>query len=141
MRIDSSGNLLVGTTSAATPSSTGYISTANTFGFKNRLFNGAMMIDQRNGGASVTPNNSYTLDRWQGQNSQTSKYTVQQSSTAPTGFKTSLLVTSSSAYSVGSGDYFFLNQPITWRPPIYLLRLCPQPMVRLSTVYLPLLLV
>jgi hypothetical protein len=80
--------------------------------FKNRIINSAMAIDQRNAGASVTPNNTYTLDRWQGQNSQTSKYTVQQSSTAPSGFKTSLLVTSSSAYSVGSGDYFFLNQPI-----------------------------
>ena len=79
---------------------------------RNRIINGDMRIDQRNAGASVTPNNTYTLDRWQGQNSQTSKYTVQQSSVAPTGFNNSLLVTSSSAYSVSSGDYFFINQPI-----------------------------
>ena len=45
------GNLSVtGTTTA-----TGYINVPNTFGFKNRIINGAMMIDQRNAGASVTP--------------------------------------------------------------------------------------
>jgi hypothetical protein len=45
-------------------------STQNTaatgFGFKNRIINGAMMIDQRNAGASVTNSTGiiYTLDRW-----------------------------------------------------------------------------
>jgi hypothetical protein len=34
-------------------------------GFKNRIINGAMVIDQRNAGASVTiTTNAYTLDRW-----------------------------------------------------------------------------
>jgi hypothetical protein len=92
-----------------------YVSAQNTFGFKNRIINGAMVIDQRNAGASVNPNNSYTLDRWQGQNSQTGKYTVQQNAgsvTPPSGFSNYLGVTSSSAYSVGSSDYFFINQPI-----------------------------
>ena len=34
--------------------------------FRNRIINGAMVIDQRNAGASVTPttNLTYTLDRW-----------------------------------------------------------------------------
>ena len=85
----------------------------NTFGMKNRIINGAMMIDQRNAGASVTVTNAnpYTLDRWVAYNSAgSSKFTVQQSSTAPAGFTKSLLVTSSSAYSVGSGDYFLLDQ-------------------------------
>ena len=81
-------------------------------GTRNRIINGDMRIDQRNAGASVTPNNSYTLDRWKGTTSQTSKYTVQQSSTAPTGFKNSLLVTSSSAYSLTSSDYFAVGQSI-----------------------------
>lgn len=47
-------------------------STQNTgatgFGFKNRIINGAMMIDQRNAGASKTvpvTTQTYTLDRWQ----------------------------------------------------------------------------
>ena len=91
------------------------IGQGNASAMKNRLINGAMVIDQRNAGASVTPNNSYTLDRWQGQNSQTGKYTVQQNAgsvTPPLGFSNYLGVTSSSAYSVGSSDYFFINQSI-----------------------------
>lgn len=88
------------------------MASATQLGLRNRIINGAMMIDQRNAGASVTPNNSYTLDRWQGSNSQTSKYTVQQSTTAPSGFINSLLVTSSSAYTVGAAETFLLQQKI-----------------------------
>jgi hypothetical protein len=86
---------------------------ATGFGFKNRIINGAMMIDQRNAGASVTPTASgYTLDRWRAGLSVSSKYSVQQSSTAPTGFSNSLLVTSLSAYSVGASETFVLQQQI-----------------------------
>jgi len=84
-------------------------------GYKNRIINGAMVIDQRNAGASVTPNASYTLDRWKADNSQTSKFTVQQNAgsvTTPTGFSNYLGVTSSSAYTVLTGDYFFIQQSI-----------------------------
>jgi len=93
----------------------GYANMPNTFGFKNRIINGAMVIDQRNAGASVTPNNSYTVDRFWVQNSQTSKLTAQQnggSVTPPTGFINYLGITSSSAYSVLTGDYFNLQQSI-----------------------------
>jgi len=80
-------------------------------GSRNKVMNGAMVIDQRNAGASVTPTNGlYTLDRWQGLLAQASKYTVIQSATAPTGFIESLLVTSSSAYSLADGDYFDITQ-------------------------------
>jgi hypothetical protein len=88
---------------------------ASPFGLKNRIINGDMVIDQRNAGASVTPNISYTLDRWLGLNSQTGKFTVQQNAgsvTPPSGFTNYLGVTSSSAYSVASGDYFGILQPI-----------------------------
>jgi hypothetical protein len=84
-------------------------------GFRNRLINGSMVIDQRNAGASVTPNSSYTLDRWRSYNTQTSKFTVQQNAgsvTPPVRFKNYLGVTSSSAYSVTSSDYFGMFQPI-----------------------------
>jgi hypothetical protein len=84
-------------------------------GFKNRIINGAMVIDQRNAGASVTPNGTYTLDRWLGDNTQTSKFTVQQNAgavTPPVGFTNYLGVTSSSAYSVLTGDTFYLAQRI-----------------------------
>jgi len=87
--------------------------------FKNRIINGAMQIDQRNAGASVTISASgggqYTLDRWLGQASQNSKMTIQQNAgsvTPPTGFKNYIGVTSSSAYSVLSGDYFSVRQAI-----------------------------
>jgi len=83
-------------------------------GFKNRIINGAMVIDQRNAGASVTQTTSglYCLDRWQIYGSAASKFTVQQSSTAPAGFVNSALITSSSAYTVGSGEFFVFQQAI-----------------------------
>jgi len=88
----------------------------NTGGFmRNRIINGAMVIDQRNAGASVTPTtigSTYTLDRWVATNAQSSKYSVQQSSTVPSGqgFSNSLLVTSLSAYTIGASDYFYMVQ-------------------------------
>lgn len=85
-------------------------------GFKNRIINGDMRIDQRNSGASVTPTNvSYTLDRWQGYLSQTGKFTVQRNAgsvTPPAGFTNYLGATSSSAYSLLTGDFFAVAQPI-----------------------------
>jgi hypothetical protein len=84
-------------------------------GFKNRIINGAMVIDQRSAGASVTVTGGsayYSCDRWQEWQSQNSKYSIQRSTTAPTGFINSLLATSLSAYSVISSDSFALNQNI-----------------------------
>jgi hypothetical protein len=90
------------------------ISAVNSLGFRNRIINGAMVIDQRNAGASVTPAAfSYTLDRWRYYASQASKATVQQNAgsvTPPVGFSNYLGVTSSSAYSVLTNDYFGVQQ-------------------------------
>jgi hypothetical protein len=81
--------------------------------FRNRIINGDMRIDQRNAGASVTINsNQYTLDRYQAIQTQAGKYSVQQSTTAPTGFTNSMLITSASAYSVLSTDEFYFRQSI-----------------------------
>jgi hypothetical protein len=83
--------------------------------WRNRIINGAMVIDQRNAGSSVSTSSGstvYTLDRWQAQYEATSKYTVQQSTTAPAGFVNSLLVTSSSAYSPTSTQWFAIAQSI-----------------------------
>jgi len=81
--------------------------------FRNRIINGAMVIDQRNAGASVTPASSaYTLDRWQAVMNVASKFSVQQSSTTATGFSKSLLATSTSAYSIGASEYCLLQQAI-----------------------------
>ena len=91
---------------------------ATGFGFKNRILNGSMMIDQRNAGASVTLTtlyNTYTLDRWVGTITQASKYSVQQNAgsvTPPAGFINYLGVTSLSSYSVISSDVFSMTQMI-----------------------------
>lgn len=97
-------------------------STQNTaatgFGFKNRIINGDMRIDQRNAGASVTPTNGqYTLDRWAAYafGAATSKFTVQQNAgsvTPPSGFRNYLGATSTSAYSVAAGDITSIYQVI-----------------------------
>ena len=82
-------------------------------GTKNRIINGNMVIDQRNGGASITPADSdYTVDRWKWQVTQSSKLTSQRSTTAPSGFTNSLLSTSSSAYSIISTDRFVIRYNI-----------------------------
>jgi hypothetical protein len=80
---------------------------------RNRIINGAMVIDQRNAGASVTPTNGqYGIDRWVYGLTQASKFTAQQSSDAPAGFSFSNLITSSSAFSIGSSDEFEVFQRI-----------------------------
>jgi len=87
---------------------------ATGFGFKNRIINGAMVIDQRNAGASVTPiSGQFVADRFYYTVSQASKLTAQQSSiTSLAGFINMLRTTSSSAYSVLSTDIFALRQTI-----------------------------
>jgi hypothetical protein len=95
----------------------GLASSAQFTGFKNRIINGDMRIDQRNAGASVTNTAgvTYTLDRWASFGSQASKFTVQQNAgsvTPPAGFKNYLGVTSLSAYSVGASEGFWIRQPI-----------------------------
>ena len=86
---------------------------ASPYTLKNKIINGAMVIDQRNAGASVTPaaDFTYTLDRWQARSfvGAASKYSVQQNAgavTPPVGFSNYLGVTSLSAYSVGASDYY-----------------------------------
>ena len=92
---------------------------ATGFGFKNRIINGAMVIDQRNAGASVTngygPTVNYPVDRWALYGSQVTKCTGQRNAgtvTPPSGFTNYLGITSSSAYAVLTGDYFTTNQRI-----------------------------
>ena len=86
---------------------------ASPYVLKNRIINGDMRIDQRNAGASVTPttDGQYSLDRWRCSMSVASKFSVQQqTSVIPTGFSYATKITSLSAYTVGSGDYFLLTK-------------------------------
>jgi hypothetical protein len=52
------------------------------------------------------------LDRFAFAGSVASKFTAQRSTTAPSGFTNSLLITSSSAYTVGASDFFYVMQGI-----------------------------
>ena len=82
-------------------------------GMRNRIINGDMRIDQRNAGASITANGStFAVDRFRFSTNLVSKATGQRSTTAPTGFTNSLLVTSSAATSLASGDYFSITHAI-----------------------------
>jgi hypothetical protein len=95
-------------------------STQNTaatgFGFKNRIINGAMMIDQRNAGASVTVNSAaytYTLDRWAGfGKSSAGVFTVARSSVAPNNFTNSALITVTTASTPSGADLYGFRQAI-----------------------------
>ena len=74
---------------------TSNIDTTNSLFFRNRIINGAMMIDQRNAGASFTNSNQNLvgLDRWRHYGLSGAVLTLQQSTVAPAGFFNSQSVT------------------------------------------------
>jgi hypothetical protein len=113
-----------GTTSAIpriTVDAKGRVTAASTVtapvGFRNRIINGDMRIDQRNAGASVAVTaNIYSVDRFFGYDISTSdKFTVQQNAgaiTPPAGFTNYLGATSSAATSLVAGSLYALVQRI-----------------------------
>ena len=87
--------------------------TANNFAGKNRIINGAMRIDQRNSGVSVTLTNGviYVLDRYRTVAIGTSLgFSSVRSATAPAGFSQSYLATVTSAKSVAATDQTRIDQ-------------------------------
>jgi hypothetical protein len=103
--LDSSGNVTAaGTVAMATP-----------YAMRNKIINGAMEIDQRNAGASVTLNTSqqFIVDRWYGIEDTDGTMTGQQSSTAPAGFINSIICTTGTAdSSLSATQYSVLIQAI-----------------------------
>ena len=99
-----------------TSTSGGILGAGNASIMKNRIINGAMVIDQRNAGASVTPaDTQYIVDRFQLRCSQASKFTAQQNAgsvTPPLGYTNYLGFTVASAVTIGSSDYFMIRQQI-----------------------------
>jgi hypothetical protein len=79
----------------------GEFNSDSSFGFKNRLINGGMVIDQRNNGASTTGSNTlvYVVDRWASFEDTDGTMTFQQSSVAPAGFSKSIVATTTVADS------------------------------------------
>jgi len=109
------GNVNVETVTTSTAG--GILGAGNASIMKNRIINGAMVIDQRNAGASVTATTAFEwfVDRWQSRSAVSSKFSGQQNAgsvTPPVGFSNYLGMTSLSSYSVSSSDYFLVRQPI-----------------------------
>jgi hypothetical protein len=84
------------------------------FSFRNRIINGDMRIDQRNAGAAVTyPGGGsagvelYVIDRWVGNSTGSTRFSMQQSTTAPAGFNNSLLITTTTAGTPGASDFCY----------------------------------
>ena len=95
----------------------GLIDVPQSYGFRNRIINGAMVIDQRNAGAAVTISTGgsaiYSLDRWVGVNATDGTFTIQRSTVAPAGFTNSLLATvTSTDASIGSTQAINIRQNI-----------------------------
>lgn len=84
------------------------------FAMRNRIINGAMMIDQRNAGASVaSPSDNFITDRFAVREVGGGVASAQQVSTAPTGFVNSLKLTVTTPdSSIVTTDRYFIRQPI-----------------------------
>ena len=82
---------------------------ASPFGLKNRIINGDMRIDQRNAGASVSANGAYFVDRWQlGKSGGT--IAASQSTTVPSNYKNSSLISVTTGYSIAASDQNNIRQ-------------------------------
>jgi hypothetical protein len=95
----------------------GVASPPNSMGFRNRIINGDMRIDQRNAGASQTPtaDDTFNVDRWAAGINVASKFSMQQNTAdAPTtqGFSNCVKITSLSAYSLSAGDVAVFKQTV-----------------------------
>ena len=93
------------------------ISASNSLGFRNRIINGNMVIDQRNNGASITQqaSSTFSVDRWSVFGSVTSKFSIQQNAgsvTPPIGFTKYIGATSLSSYSVGASEIYIIQQVV-----------------------------
>jgi hypothetical protein len=107
-----------GTNGVTFPDSSLQAAAASPYVLKNRIINGAMVIDQRNAGASVandTTGTQYSLDRWNIYGTSASKFTIQQNAgavTTPVGFSNYLGATSSAATAVSGANTYLIVQNI-----------------------------
>jgi len=89
----------------------GFTPTASNMAGRNRIINGAMVISQR--GTSFTPSgNVYSLDRWITGKNGGATVAASQSSTAPAGFRSSLLFSVTSGATTNTTDYNVIQQSI-----------------------------
>lgn len=106
-------NTIVDAAGGTTATINGYTPTVSNMATgNNRIINGAMMIDQRNAGASIN-GTGYSVDRWQFAVVASAKVSAQQlSSTPPAGFVNYVRLTSLAATTSGSTDYYDFQQNI-----------------------------
>ena len=80
---------------------------SNNVTFRNKIINGAMVIDQRNAGASVALNSDekYITDRFIARASNSTSSTAIRSTTTATGFKNSLLITIGTGATASGSNY------------------------------------
>jgi len=89
----------------------------SSLGFRNRIINGAMVIDQRNAGNTVnnTTANLYTLDRWAIYGTVAAKFRVAQSgmpAVNTSGFSSCIQIYSLAATTVSASDIYIASQAI-----------------------------
>jgi hypothetical protein len=87
--------------------------TGTPLGFRNRLINSDMRIDQRNAGATVNTDLAFPLDRWKAfRNGGAATFTSQRSTVAPDNATNSLLYTVGTGAAPGASDYSGLSHTI-----------------------------
>ena len=109
--------VISGTNGVTFPDSSLQTAAASPYVLKNRIINGAMVVDQRNAGAAVTVNSSsefFGLDRWRAVGQSTDGvFTVQRDTTVPASFVNSAKITVTTAdSSIGSTQNYLLMQRI-----------------------------
>ena len=104
-------NTITDASGGSTTSINGFTPSVSNMAGRNRIINGDMRIDQRNAGAAVSPmSGAYAIDRWVGSylGSGVGRFSAQQSSTAPSGFSKSWLITVTTSDGAPSASYGYM---------------------------------
>lgn len=88
--------------------------TGSPTGFLNKIQNGAMLFDQQNLGASITPivNTTYVADRWRYRGNLAGVFTSQQVTGVFGNFTNYLQFTCAATDAIGANDFFGVSQGI-----------------------------
>jgi hypothetical protein len=107
-------NSIVDANSGNTTQINGMTPTADSLqGFRNRILNGGMVIDQRNAGAAVTSSGSFPVDRFRLGFTMDGACSAQQDTVAPAGFVNSLKFTTTTADTdLGTSQVVLMQQRI-----------------------------
>ena len=101
-------NAITDASGGSTASINGYTPTVSNMAGRNKILNGAMVIDQRNAGASFNNSNAaaYCADRWISYGLSGAVLAIQQVTDAPDGFTSSIKCTVSTTTTANDGGGF-----------------------------------